>query len=1071
MTETPLPDLPTLPDADPGAEPGAGDDAPGLLALPPPPASSAAGEDDLDNLGDETEIRDKTTVKVTRQQLVEYLNLQVWFREGCVALPFTLCLWIVFILLVVIHAHIEVSFQVKDAITQRLELVEAHPVMGVAGRKVPLRAKEKERPATCQCACVAYNASDPGKVAPSACGVGVRERPDVFGFRGQMPHNIVHELRSASEAYTQMKDIAEVARGGGPDSDRAQVVNRFRTAMSANDPSPDTSAEGSAPRAGRTQYKEIEEAGQTKMRWDDLMTVDDVWFWIQHGLLPDLWAESKDKQVPLVNVSKLIEVAAGREDGAPYHQSAGAGWEAGGLTAAEQALAAANGGADASKWAEVQKCRAGMEDPKLEAANAVVERRRMELYGVKVDGGRPGQVMLYNQVIGGVRMRQRRVREKDCGMEDALEDFYGRRCHDLADPLTSGFGPGSKMDVAGFVPAQGQAFGVFDYYLDIERPLSVAVDSVQYLLKKEGWLDAASHELQLQVALLNAEVRTLGLVRVTFTFQRGGKLQKSTDVRTVTANMYPTLFHALPDFLWLFLILILFQQEGRQVYKSFMEGEIVFYFEDFWNLVDWVTITMGWGIGLFWMFVVRMTTALADQISELPSAPPPDAPTEEIEAYHAAWGKAMDDIELLFERKMWHRLCLFWYTMVLMLRFFKAFQAQPRLAQMNHTLKAAFKDIVHFLVIFFVLFMNFALGGYVIFGAVFWEWSSPMKAVNTTFKTMMGNLDLFYEMYDNAPVSTTIWFWLFMISMVFMLMNMFLAVIFDHYSMVKFKGGSSTGLMDQFKDSIREARWNFNWWKHCKETGQVRAFDCEHLVEALLEEMRTSATTKAKARQSVLGLKMARREQEAVAFSEGVDPAKSGSAAQNEMLDQAKLIQELGLEPEVAVHLLEKCWRNMHKDQDAHDTRLGQMRDIVTSVDRHIDGMRDCCSQLEDTMLSSMERLQNRVRELERGTHETLAELVHQGQGQGISVSGADVGGMTHSGAWVRVAAHISAMTAISGGAGGDGASGGPSPGGSASPATRKSLATSKWSKARSSTAFGIAGSKKRATNRTAGSG
>ena len=45
----------------------------------------------------------------------------------------------------------------------------------------------------------------------------------------------------------------------------------------------------------------------------------------------------------------------------------------------------------------------------------------------------------------------------------------------------------------------------------------------------------------LQVALLNAEVRTLGLVRVTFTFQRGGKLQKSTDVRTVTANMYLTL--------------------------------------------------------------------------------------------------------------------------------------------------------------------------------------------------------------------------------------------------------------------------------------------------------------------------------------------------------------------------------------------------------------------------------------------------------------------------------------------------------------------------------------------------
>ena len=32
--------------------------------------------------------------------------------------------------------------------------------------------------------------------------------------------------------------------------------------------------------------------------------------------------------------------------------------------------------------------------------------------------------------------------------------------------------------------------------------------------------------------------------------------------------------------------------------------------------------------------------------------------------------------------------CLFWYTMVLMLRFFKAFQGQPRLAQMSSILNS-----------------------------------------------------------------------------------------------------------------------------------------------------------------------------------------------------------------------------------------------------------------------------------------------------------------------------------------------------------------------------------------------
>ena len=77
------------------------------------------------------------------------------------------------------------------------------------------------------------------------------------------------------------------------------------------------------------------------------------------------------------------------------------------------------------------------------------------------------------------------------------------------------------------------------------------------LLKREGWLDSASHVLELQVALLNAEVRTLGLVRVIFTFQRGGKLLKETDVRTVSANMYPDILHGIPDMVWLLMILIL----------------------------------------------------------------------------------------------------------------------------------------------------------------------------------------------------------------------------------------------------------------------------------------------------------------------------------------------------------------------------------------------------------------------------------------------------------------------------------------------------------------------------------
>merc|ERR1719428_2199384 len=149
---------------------------------------------------------------------------------------------------------------------------------------------------------------------------------------------------------------------------------------------------------------------------------------------------------------------------------------------------------------------------------------------------------------------------------------------------------------------------------------------------------------------------------------------------------------------------------------------------------------------------MQSTENLNIKVGGLPLAPPYNAAQDEETKYHDYWTAVLDDTEQLFWDKMAHRIAMFWFAMVLMLRFFKSFQGQPRLAEMNNTLKGAFQDIIHFLIIFLLMFLSFALGGYILFGNMLHEWSSLLRSINVSFQALMGRAD-FDRMYEIAPIS------------------------------------------------------------------------------------------------------------------------------------------------------------------------------------------------------------------------------------------------------------------------------------------------------------------------------
>merc|ERR1719420_754162 len=70
----------------------------------------------------------------------------------------------------------------------------------------------------------------------------------------------------------------------------------------------------------------------------------------------------------------------------------------------------------------------------------------------------------------------------------------------------------------------------------------------------------------------------------------------------------------------------------------------------------------------------------------------------------------MDRFVGLQYQRLYQRLILFWYTLIILLRFMKGFRGQPRVAMIAETLKFASIDLVHFLIIFGAVFISFAIG-------------------------------------------------------------------------------------------------------------------------------------------------------------------------------------------------------------------------------------------------------------------------------------------------------------------------------------------------------------------------
>ncbi len=317
----------------------------------------------------------------------------------------------------------------------------------------------------------------------------------------------------------------------------------------------------------------------------------------------------------------------------------------------------------------------------------------------------------------------------------------------------------------------------------------------------QPWVDERTSRVELNMVIFNPEHGVFILVGVNFFFNTGGRIYKLIHIQS--SWMSPLHWHRgimyigpmlCADMVWFILTFYMLVNELIEIKgvigRKGVKGLYTEYF-GFWNAVDWISITTAFqilGQFSFWNTACQGTSASFKAVMETTMDPQALDELTSTPEGRQQWVSQLADfhstVETMVAQEKMVRFSLFYYPVIVMLRLFKSFAAQPKLAVVTMTLFEAGSDMGHFFIVFISVFIAFTVSGVILFGQDLEGFATVDRAIHTCFRAMMGDFD-WNDMETVGRSAAMLWFWLFLLVVNVIVLNIVLAILMDSYAGVK----------------------------------------------------------------------------------------------------------------------------------------------------------------------------------------------------------------------------------------------------------------------------------------------
>jgi hypothetical protein len=427
------------------------------------------------------------------------------------------------------------------------------------------------------------------------------------------------------------------------------------------------------------------------------------------------------------------------------------------------------------------------------------------------------QYLLFNRVLGGVRMSQERAQSVKClgppgawlGQKPCFNSRTGAN-YDI--PPDHQFLPLVTTERVEWLDHSEDYELLFDTLTDMEdgcqltaakqvrgrNNTSCLCQSCSDGTGKVGpWVDDGTMAVDLAIYVFNPTYGIYSRVNVFFIFARGGRVWKRINVQAASSiDSYSMDSYAAAG-VWFGCVLYVAITELMQIFQVIRKYGPRGFITDYLSpteAVDWLAIINGAFIMQTW---VRLLSRIreADTEAEVFIDDPAQRDTMVL-----ALDTAMSTAEQF-------RLGLGVYSVVIILRLFKSFDSNPRLAQVTRTLQVCIVDLLHFLVVFTAIFFMYAVAGVIFFGHRMAEFVTVWRSIRSCYIILLGELDWEELVRSGGRVVAMTWFITFTTVVVFIMLNMLLAIVFGTYDEVRSNvGPGAETLWSQTFEIAR--RWN-----------------------------------------------------------------------------------------------------------------------------------------------------------------------------------------------------------------------------------------------------------------------
>lgn len=607
-----------------------------------------------------------------------------------------------------------------------------------------------------------------------------------------------------------------------------------------------------------------------------------------------------------------------------------------------------------------------------------------------VSDARPGVFMDWMQIIGGVRLRQRRLEEGACSdqIDKKLIDRFRQKCYLDGRYQYTPYGPGMGSYAEGFVPDEVN-LGAFDVRFNIETPFRLVLETFEYMLKANSWIDDASQSVLIQAAMMNAEVSPPVVIKyeIGFEFHRSGHIEKKLNIFVTSTNLIPDTVAIVLHVIWAVLVaslLFVTTFESASTYISTKKRSK--FIADFAFFSDWAVIIFSLICISVFLYIDQVLAQIRTMIGGMPDLSAAVLQAER-DAYKQSWSDVLDQVDLVSSWFDNYRVLLFWYSLVIASQFSKIFRGQPKMAMLVSAFSNASEDLLHFVLLFVVLFVSFATGGFMIWGTALKNWSTIGLAVGSTLNAVVGRVNL-KEMFSSSPISTVIWFSLFFMTMVLVAMKVLVALVYDHYSIVKGRVGTVPGIFSQLRWVMRDV------WNRIEDQSLLWRLSCccrkgldsipphNDMLEEVMERANLPYAEKATVRATVLGAKWKRKERDKSAFA-GKDISLI-TAYEDMTPDMSQVCED----DRYASCLIDQALLYQKDDYDPEDAKIAQLRQLVDNAEEDIFAMKLRLAACSESTRSAMHGLTRRIDELEDMVHQVLSEIVGIANEAGVPTGG-----------------------------------------------------------------------------------